>query len=202
MTLDDYRDAWRESPDPDREGADEEELLAFVREQSAAFEKKIRRRDLLETLAVVVVAAFFGYELVTATSWLVRAGAALVIAGGAFVVWWLHRARRAGPDRAGDRPVAEQLRAQRERLDIQIRLLKSVLWWYLAPLAAGAVLFAVGQGTPVWSTALTLGVVAVVCVVVWRLNQRAVERKLGPRRRELTRLLEQLDEEGADRERP
>jgi len=201
MKLDDYRDAWRAYPAQDREGADEQELLDFVRERSEAFEKKIRRRDLLETLVAVVVAAFFGYELLTATSWLVRAGAALVIAGGGFIVWRLHHARRSRPERAGDRPLVAQLRADRGRVESQIRLLETVLWWYLAPLAAGAVLFVVGQSSATWSTALTLTVVALVCLVVWRLNHRTVERKLRPRRRELTRLLEQLGEERAHRER-
>lgn len=195
MTLDDYRDAWKEEAAPARRDPDEEELLASVRERSDAFERKIRRRDLLETLAAVLVAAVFGYEAATAATWLARIGAAVVVASAGFVVWWLRRARTAGPSRDVDRPVADRLRAERERVDVQIRLLESVLWWYLAPLALGMVLFVLGLASGPAATAVTLGVIVAGCGVVWWVNRRALRREFRPRRRELTRLLAQLEEE-------
>ncbi|MDZ7781105.1 MAG: hypothetical protein U5R14_14390 [Gemmatimonadota bacterium] len=194
MTLDAYRDDWNEL-DPDHEALDEERLLERVREESDAFERKIRRRDLLETLAAAFVVLAFGYEAATSTTWLARLGALIVIGSSVFVVWWLRRARKAGPARSMDLTVGDRLRAERERVDIQIHLLENVLWWYVGPLAVGTVLFTLGLEAGTAATAVTLSVIAAGCAFVWRLNMRAVRRALRPRRNELTRLLRDLQEE-------
>lgn len=193
MTLDEYRKAWQEQEVPDRGAPDEEELLAWVQEKSEAFERKIRRRDLLETLAAVVVAGCFAYEAATSATWMARVGAAIVVLSSGFIAWWLRRARKAGPTRAADRSVADRLRAERERVEIQIRLLRSVLWWYLGPLAVGVVLFVLGLPSGPVATVVTLTIVASLCGVIWWLNRREVRRYLRPRRDELTRLLDELE---------
>lgn len=194
MTLDDYREAWKEQDLAGGDEPDEEELLAWVREASEAFERRIRRRDLLETLAAVVVAALFGYEAATSATWLARIGAGILVLSSGFVVWWLRRARTSGPARAADRSVADRLRAERERVEIQIRLLETVAWWYLAPPAVGAVLFIVGLGAGTVATLISLAGVAGVFGAVCHLNRRAARTHLRPRRDELTRLLEELEE--------
>lgn len=195
MTLEDYRDAWQrhqgsELGDPD------DELVEWVAGRAEEFEAKVRRRDLLETVAAVVVVAFFGYEVATAPSLLAKAGAAVVLAGAGLVVWRLRRARRSLGTDGACRPVADRLRIQRRKVDAQIELLESVLWWYVSPLAVGAVLFAVGLGGAPWATALALAVVAGVSVAVWRLNRRVVRSDLRPRRAELARRLRRLEEGG------
>lgn len=195
MKLDDYREAWREQELSGEDEPDEEELLDWVQEQSEAFERRIRRRDLLETVAAVLVAGLFGYEAATSASWLVRIGAAIIVLGSGFVVWWLRRARTSGPERAADRSVADRLRAERERVEIQIRLLESVVWWYLAPPTVGATLFIVGLDAGTAATLTSLAVVAAVFGFIWYLNRRAVRTHLRPRRDELNRLLEGLEGE-------
>lgn len=195
MKLDDYREAWREQELSGGDEPDEEELLDWVQEQSEAFERRIRRRDLLETVAAVLVAGLFGYEAATSASWLVRIGAAIIVLGSGFVVWWLRRARTSGPERAADRSVADRLRAERERVEIQIRLLESVVWWYLAPPTVGATLFIVGLDAGTAATLTSLAVVAAVFGFIWYLNRRAVRTHLRPRRDELNRLLEGLEGE-------
>lgn len=194
MTLDAYRDAWDET-DPGHEALEEERLLERVREESDAFEKKIRRRDLVETLAAVVVAAVFGYEAAIAETGLARIGALIVIGSSAFVVWWLRRARQAGPARSMDLPVADRLRSERERIESQIRLLESVLWWYAGPLAVGVALFVLGLQAGAVATAASLTFLVAVCGFVWWLNRRAVRRDLRPRHDRLTRLLKELQQE-------
>lgn len=90
---------------------------------------------------------------------------------------------------------------QREcaKIDAQIRLLSSVLWWYIAPLLAGLLLMTVGDNgwsvfTFVYGTVVIAGAAA-----IYVMNQRAVERDLRPRRETLTQLLNQVDS-SADRQ--
>lgn len=194
MTLDEYREAWRQQDLSDPGELDEEELLARVQEKSEAFERKIRRRDLLETLAAVLVAGLFSYEAVTSATWLARIGAVIVVLGSGFIVWWLRRARKVGQGRAADRSVVDWLRAERERVEAQIHLLESVLWWYLAPLGVGVALMMVADGWGLW-TAGELLLLVIVYGYIWHLNQRAVRRCHRPRRQELARLLRRLEEE-------
>lgn len=195
MSLEEYRDAWQRHEE--RGIADrDDELVERIARRAEEFESAVRRRDLLETVAAVAVVAFFGYEVATAPSLLAKTGAAVVLAGACLVVWRLWRARAAfGTDDAA-RPVADRLRLQRRKVEAQIELLESVLWWYVSPLALGAVLFVVGLGGASGRTALALAVVAGVGVAVWWLNRRVVRRDLRPRCEELTRRLRRLEEPG------
>lgn len=194
MTLEEYRSAWQQHEEREVSDADEEELVERVAERAGEFEAKIRRRDLLETLAAVAVVAFFLWEAVTVRSAVARVGATVVVLGAGFVVWNLRRARRDfGTDGAG-RPVAERLRLHRRKVQAQIELLESVLWWYLAPLAVGAGLFTVGVADGPREAIVALAVEAGICGVLWWLNRRVVERDLRPRRDELDRLVEDLED--------
>lgn len=204
MTLEDYRDAWQGHDGREVAAPGEDALLEWVRDRSEAFEKKIRRRDLLETAAAALAVALFGYEALTSPSIVAKVGAGIVVASAVFIAWRLRRARRAlGAEDAG-RPVADRLRIQRRKVDAQIELLESVVWWYVSPVALGASVFAFGVSGASWGTLLTLAVVVGVSVAVWWLNRRAVRRDLRPRREELTRRLRRLQEprrDGPDRPR-
>ncbi|MGK7312511.1 MAG: hypothetical protein ACN0LA_09750 [Candidatus Longimicrobiales bacterium M2_2A_002] len=200
MTLDAYRDAWNRQDVNDRDRPTDEELVAMTERRAADFDRTIRRRDRLETLAAVVVILVFGFEAVTATAWLERTGAAIVVVASAFIVWWLRRTRSGSGSVAGDAsaavlPVAERVRLERDSVDAQIRLLESVLWWYLAPLALGISLFILGLGTGTLLTVASLVGLIIVYAVIWRINQRTVRRELRPRRERLSRLLGQLQNE-------
>lgn len=200
MTLEEYREAWqrheaREVPPPD------DDLVTWVARRAEAFERKVRRRDLVETIAAVAVVGFFGWEVATAPALLTKAGAAVVVAGACLVVWRLRRARGVLEADGAGRPVADRLRLQRRKVETQSELLESVLWWYVAPPALGAALFVYGVSGASRSTALSLAVVAGISAFVWWLNRRAVRRGLRPRREELDRRLRRLEEaagEGSD----
>lgn len=174
---------------PDRE------LLGFVKERSKAFDDAIRKRDRRETIAAAMVFLFFlSFVFVADPSWLTQVGVGLVLAGSALSVWMLRRARRRPMDASAALPLAEVLRSEREKVERQIRLLRNVLWWYIGPLAIGVVLVVVGTDGLSWYTVGYTVLVAVVSAVIYRLNQREVQRELLPRRQELTRLLHELEE--------
>jgi hypothetical protein len=107
---------------------------------------------------------------------------------------WLRRARTGHSPPDADRPVAEALRVEREKLDEQIRVLDTVLWWYIAPLAVGILLVVGGDAGLSW---FTLGYGAVVVALgagAYYLNQREVRTHLRPRRAKLTRMLRRVEE--------
>lgn len=199
MTLDDYRDHWQSQAGRALPGPAGEDLMTWIRERSAAFDRRIRRRDLGESIVAAVMVLLFGYELVTIDAWLGRLGAVVLMAASVFVVLWMRRARRAGRGPGPEASVADRLRAQRERVSTQIRLLETVVWWYLAPLGLGVALFAFGLDVPTRSSGFVVAGMVVLYALIWRLNQRAVRRDLLPRRDRLDRMLAQIDEAHSER---
>ena len=197
MNLDDAKDLWSSTNEPDTDSMSahtlsESELLRLVKDKADAFDKKIWRRDLIESIAALAVFVFFAWML-RDPSWLVRIGALMVMGGSALIYWKLRRARTRHDDPSLDRPVADVLRTERAKVDDQIRLLETVLWWYIGPLVAGILLITVGDSGWSWFTLVYSSVVLAGSVAIYALNQRAVRTDLKPRRAELTRLLEQVE---------
>lgn len=193
MTLDDWKDTWQAA----EKGADstlsDEALLRLVKEKSEAFDETIRRRDRREGIAAALVCLFFSLMLFD-PSWVVRIGALIVMGSSASIYWTLRRARTGYAPPAPDQPVVETIRSEREKVAEQIRLLESVFWWYLLPLATGLFLVVGGNAGLSW---FTLGYGAFVVALgggIYYLNQREVRETLRPRREELTRLLRQVEE--------
>jgi peptidoglycan/LPS O-acetylase OafA/YrhL len=109
------------------------------------FERKVRRRNLIEYAAGAVLiplmgaAALFGHS-----GWMMRTAAAMSLAGVIFVLWQLHR--RGSPGRAPRAGSAESLLAfQRAELVRQRDALRSVPLWYLLPLVPGFLMVGVGR---------------------------------------------------------
>jgi membrane protein implicated in regulation of membrane protease activity len=174
------------------------EILRLVKDKAESLDKRIWRRDLLESIAALAVILFFGWTALEAASWWIRGGAFIVIAGTIHIYWRLRRARTRYDDPSSDRPVAEVIRTQRAKVEEQIQLLDNILWWYLAPLVVGALLIIFGDDGWSWATLLQTAVVLTVSAVIYGLNQRGRRCTFEPRREELTRLLKQVGE-GDDR---
>lgn len=94
--------------------------------------------------------------------------------------------------------LAKHLRDSIASVQLQIRLLRSVLWWYLAPIALSLFLISFDSrmfrrlhfdGRFFLMNAVTLA----VFYWIWQLNQRAVRKDLEPRLRELEGTLAELE---------
>jgi len=190
MNLDELKDSWQaDAPGPEPGHRNEEETMQAIRLQAKRFDRKLRIRDWLETTAALVVVAIFAAVL-PSMNWLARAGLGLVIAACFFIAWRLHATRRCRQAVGADRPVAEVLAAEVRRIDDQIGLLESVLWWYILPIALGCVMAVAGMRGLGWFTLGYAGLVIALGAFIYWLNQRAVRAGLKPRRRELVRMLE------------
>ena len=173
----------------------ESEMLSFVKQHSESFDRKIWRRDLREGLAAAFVFVAFGVMAVLTASWVVCSGAALVMAGSAYIGWKLYRTRaRHRTTAVAGQPVADAIRAELGKVDTQIGLLENVLRWYIAPLAVGVVLVVAGDEGASWFTLGYAAFVVALSGAIYYLNQRAVRRDLRPQREKLAYLLRQIAE--------
>jgi len=151
-----------------------------LRRQAGTFERQIAWRNAREYVAATVAAVCNAAILWRASDTLVRLGAALVIAGLFYVVWQLH-ARGAARRLPAELGRATGLEFLKRDLTHQRDLLRGVWRWYLGPLVPGLVVLfvAAARANPgasieaTWPIGAAAAVVALVFLVIWRLNVRA-----------------------------
>ncbi len=192
MNLDDLKGAWRSEEAALRHGPKDGELMERVRTQATDLDRAVRRRDRREIAVALVVTVFFLSQFGGASG-LTRAGILLWLAAGTLVVVMLRRARRPGLESDPTAPLLVALRQERDRVAAQIRLLTTVLWWYILPLALAPVLIFAGAVDSWLATAVYGVAVAALGALVYGLNQRAVDNDLRPHHAEIERMLAQME---------
>ncbi len=116
--------------------------VAAIHQKALVFQARIRRRNLIEYIAAAVVTVAFATNLFNRASWMMQAGAALMITATVFIVWQLHRRGSA----AAVPPVGGALvDFHRRELIRQRDALRSVAVWYLAPFVPGFVMMSLGR---------------------------------------------------------
>ncbi len=200
MTLPEAEFLWRGQPAPSSH--DSAALAERIRRDAHAFDRRILWRDLTEIAASLLVAGVFaasGWRSGAPLGWPIATGLFALVPAAFLIAGRLRRLRRAPAAAASLR---EHIAGALAALDTQIRLLRAVVWWYLAPLGIAALLFLGSSFVqpdarvpwPAMVVGLVGGVVVLGVVWIWvyRLNQRAVAADLEPRRRALAETLAQL----------
>ena len=191
MNLDDARRAWQSQTMSEESKMSEDEMLQLVKRESSVFERTIARRDRREVVAGIIVAMVFLPLLLTGP-WLSRVGVLVVFAAFALIYRRLGAARRVEASERVDLSLATLLETERSKVEGQIRLLESVVSWYIIPPAVGAMLIVIGLDGLSWFTAgYALFTLAIAVLVYW-LNRLAVRHDLRPRRAQLDRLIQEL----------
>lgn len=163
-------------------------VLPTIEESRAGadrFYRQIRRRNLIEYAACVLVVALFGAGAIFLPAGVLpRIGMALVALGALIVAWQLHRraSAEAPPEAMAMEPVLTHQRAQLVR---QRDALSQIGLWYIGPLVPGMVLLllhpvfekgpaaALEFDTGHW---ITLAVNLLVFGGAWWLNHRAARQ--------------------------
>ncbi len=172
--------------------------LAEIHQKARLFERRVRRRNVVEYIAGAIVVASFAPVLLRQDSWLMQAGAALLMAAAGWGAWQLHRraAARAVPER-GETLIA----FHRAELVRQRDALRNSGVWYIAPFVPGMVLLLLGRWLQaparhrsVEADHLVIlavgGFTALMLLAVWWLNQWAARR--------LQQQIDQLPPEAGD----
>jgi hypothetical protein len=206
MDPDDVKRAWQGQASHPRLSIDAELLLKEVRRNERSFDAIIFWRDVREvgmSLVMVPFWIYLGVRLSLPWTWYLTVPALLWVAGYMLTDRRRHNRR---PPEPGD-PLRRRVESSLAEVEHQIRLLRSVFWWYLLPLALPMLAF-FGQVTwrtragGLWAALVGLsGVLALVVVIfagVYWLNQYAVRAELEPRRQKLEALLASLADETPD----
>jgi CubicO group peptidase (beta-lactamase class C family) len=168
----------------------DEKQIAAMQRKMKKFDRTILWRDWRENIAAIFIALFFGVMFFTGPALMPRIGCVILVLASAFICWYPMHKKRGVAKTAPDAPVTEALECELEKVEVQIRLLRSILWWYLLPLGVGVLVFYFGMQPQVSSKiGFFICVTAVYAFIYW-LNQRAVEKQLVPLKREIEGLLQ------------
>lgn len=191
MDWDRIRTEWREAT-PAMQLLPAEEL----RDRDGALWKTVRRRDLIETIAGVFVAIFFGAMTIVALAkgaWSQAGFALLVAAWAAELPFRLHRNRRLALQPGHGLPLREFLVRQRDAARVQARLLERVWLWYLAPPAIGCIGLELARKGPTSGALLYIGVILGVCALLAWVNRHAARTQFRAHADALQRQIDALD---------
>jgi hypothetical protein len=187
--TDELRQLWQSDIS---EAINQRELLSELQRRSRNFDRANRRRDLRDIVAMLVIIVVYFWFAVRAGNTLERvADVWLVVCA----VWFIFYVRRYA--RISRKPVPEQTlgvyrQALVERYDSQIRLAKSVKYWFVLPMWLGQMLYNVAywlNGGKNFKFVMVTIVVTAVNVLVWWLNEGPAIRYLKRKRRELAVLV-------------
>ena len=195
MDWDNIRQQWQTQPPASPSAAPSAEHL---RQESDRLQRRVRRRDLLETIAAVVVAVFFLWAAGSGFSrgnWVGASFALLLVAWAVFVPFQLRRARRKLPDPRRDLPPRTFLERQREAALAQARMLDRAWLWYVAPCMVGLLgLTFSAPGVETGDLLYGAFVVALGIFIAW-INRRAAQ-VFHEHARGLGQQINSLDEAG------
>ena len=191
--LDRFKSAWRGAEAHGVQAASTVNALPAIRARVARMRRDVLARDRRETWAGVAAAILFVVFSTRTTAAVPRIGYAVSIAAMAVIVLRLRRVRNVAKARTTDASVLAFCRAEQVNVNDHIRLLRTVLWWYLGPLMVGVNLVVFGLAGLRPLTLLFLVATLLLTAVVYLANIRAVKRQLMPIRDELDRLIAEFE---------
>ena len=122
-----------------------DEVLDYVRQESAKFDRTISKRNWRECLAAVPVVVVFLLFSQFVDHWITAAGCYCAAASAVWIVFYLVRHGRGPADPDPQQSLASYREALREKFDHQIQLLKAAKYWYILPFYVSFVLLYSGQ---------------------------------------------------------
>lgn len=204
MTFDELQNTWQSQSNLKLE-IDSDTLLREVKRNKRNFESAIFWRDVREVSVAVMLFFFFLYFGIKHSLWPLSLLAILCLWVSVFMVIDRVVQKRRQPCLSDSLFIC--IKSSLAQINHQIWLLRNVLWWYLAPLGAGLIIWFSYCGLIViiseepslryllFILACIVGTICLYWGIYW-LNQMAVRKELLPRKEELENLQRSLENSG------
>jgi CubicO group peptidase (beta-lactamase class C family) len=198
---DNYQQAWQAHSSQTRVTIDIDLLQKEVQRNQRDFRAIIFRRDFIEVAVALLLIPYWFYAGITHSlpwTWYLTVPVLVWLAGFMLV----YRARHKQKPNQQDEPLLQCVQRSLKEVESQVWLLRNVFWWYLLPPSISILAFFADvsfSNAKDWLDALSFAPLCVVLVAlyyfIYRLNQRAVDSDLEPRRQELLALIASLGDE-------
>jgi cbb3-type cytochrome oxidase subunit 3 len=211
MIEQELKNIWRNSSEAEQIKLDLSRLMIDLNNKMVRIEKAIRRRDLREIVAAIIVIPIFAYLAWAVPYPIAKVAAILTIVWAGYVIYKFKSVQRKRRKENFSLPFKDQLENQKANMMDQHRLLDTVLYWYVLPPFLLNMLFVWTLGYPsdiTWTSGLaghlpletgdklrfTIFLALFNVFIVW-LNKRAVKKSLNPLIAEIEKIQQQLDSE-------
>ena len=195
MDWDSMKQQWRQDA-PVAAAVSIEELQSL----DGTLRKRVRRRDLIETVAAVAVAIFFtltALGMAAEGEWVALGFSVLLVLWAVAVPLRLRQARLQVPEEDPRLPLVENLGRQRDAALAQARMLEQVWLWYLTPPMIGIFGLTLALRGPSIFALVYLAVVVVLYLGIAWYNRRAARTKFRAHADALQRQIDALNQEVA-----
>lgn len=194
---DDLQKVWREDH-AELNGEDVSMTIQLLREKQRSLRDLIWGQDLAEYMLSLALAPITALAAWRAKAPIIQLGygiATIMLVASAVIIWVNERGTSRFHDI--DSNVLEYHRRLLQLYDRRIRFLKSVKFWYAIPLLFGVSLVMLPLFVRIlplpWGIVLFSGLLPIVWLGVWRMNNVRRVGELRRRREEVQRLIEQMD---------
>lgn len=194
MNEQELKQLWQQQPltAPPKEAP--QELPVVMEQRMKQFGRTIFWRDVREVAACVFIVCAFLPNLFRPASVLTKTGCVVLVLSAIYIGCRLVLSKRRGDRQLITHSIRSYLLDERRKVDVQIHLLRTVLWWYILPLYIGAVMVVMGYTAGMaFKVIFSLGY-AVVCAGIWWLNQYAVKKSLLPLKADIEETLQEFPE--------
>ncbi len=194
MNDQELKNLWQQQQLVPPKGQADRDLPAAMEQRMKQFWRTIFWRDVREVAACIFVAGAFLPDLFRASSGLTKAGCLVLVISAVFIGCRLVFSKRRGDRLLASGSIRDYLLDERRELEVQIHLLRTVLWWYILPIYIGSVMVVMGRESGLGFKAGFAIIYAVVCAGIWWLNQYTVKKSLLPLKKELDQTLQEIPE--------
>jgi hypothetical protein len=186
---------WFNSNKEQRIEINSEKLMESLNQKVLNMDKLLKRRDRLEIYVAICMMPLFVWRLVISPQLLARIGAAIIAGACLLVILKLVSARRVNLKEEIASATQYHLMVSLLRVQKQIKLLSTVLWWYLLPFFIGVVCLFYSYSITFTSKAVYTIIVAALYSYIYYLNRRALKKHLKPLERNIKKALDEYSTE-------
>jgi hypothetical protein len=155
-------------------------LAESIHKKIAAMEKQVRRRNFIEILVCLIMIPIFVWQFIKLPQIIGKTGSAIIVLACILVIFKLFVSGRLKTDHDNTSEMAVHLQWSLKQVKQQIRLLESVIWWYLLPFFVGVLCFFYAFPVSIIIKILYSISVAIGYSYIYIINKRVVSRNLKP----------------------
>lgn len=193
MIEDELIRIWQSSPNQEQIKFERSRLMIDVQSSIDRFHKSIKYRDLMETIPAIFIIPFMAHTAYTIPFTLSKIGAIWIILSIIYIIIRLQNSKKHKPS-AFTETYWDYLNETKVYLNIQKKLLDTVMYWYFSPVAIGIALFFIGAIKDIQELLIKLSGLIGLGIVIYFLNKRAVKKQINPRLKKIDELIKVMEE--------
>lgn len=210
MLEQELKEIWKNSSNTEKIKFDLSRLLIDLNDNINSLEKAILKRDRVDFATALISIPVFGYITYIIPFPITKVGVILAMIG---FIWSIIKRRSHKKNKLPiqlNLSFREQLENQKTNMLQEVKLLDTVLYWFLIPSFIPFAISIIGLGDPTeygWSNTILNQVLpmpltykianlifaVIICIVIFWANKRVIRKTLKPHIKDIDKVIHQLD---------